>query len=222
MKRLTRRISIGAGCSCMLTIALLCSSSTCVFQSTHTFVWNMSLGGAVHALVVCFAHDDEEANFKQFFNLSYLETGGAGMGPGKLEAGDQAWAIRASDAGEDEDQPMEDEMKYDEDEERVSTRDYPESTYGDEPSSSSSIRVGGSAGLAAAAAASSSSSSSDGRNDNLAVGQLLNRTFVNRGNQIGVFKHGDGGLLEYVRRQLRLASGSEGHSLWCLALLVQC
>lgn len=163
----------------------------------------MSLGGAVHALVVCFAHDDEEANFKQFFNLSYLETGGAGMGPGKLDAGDQAWAIRASDAGEDEDQPMEDEMNYNDDgeNERVSTRDYPESTYGDEPKNSS-IRVGGSAGLAAAAAASSSSSSSsDGRNDNLAVGQLLNRTFVNRGNQIGVFKHGDGGLLEYVSRR---------------------
>lgn len=90
-------------------------------------------------------------------------------------------------------QPMDDAIEYDENEDQQSTTDYPETTY------DGAIRVGGVAGReAAAAAASSSSSGSGGRNDNLAVGMLLNRTFVNRGSQIGVFRHDSAGLLEYV------------------------
>ncbi len=164
----------------------------------------MQIGGAVHALVVCFASDEEESNLKQFWSLSYLETG-SGSSTGKMTEGDQAWAIKASEAGEDEDEPMEDAMQYEENDEKrgaQSTREYPESTYGDEEddeqgASSSNIRVGGSA---AAAASSSSAAGAGGgdHNDNLAVGQLLNRTFVNRGTQIGVFKHGNSGDLEYV------------------------
>ena len=152
----------------------------------------MSLGDAVHALIACFASDAEEENFKQFFNLSYSEAGGRAAS--KLEAGDQRWAIQASDVAEDEDEDMTDTIEYENEQEdnQLSTSNYPDSTF--EEGASSSIRVGGVAGAAAAAAASSSSSSSssDGRNDNLAVGQLLNRTFVNRGSQIGVFKHGGG------------------------------
>jgi hypothetical protein len=86
---------------------------------------------------------------------------------------------------------MEDAIEYDENEDQQSTTDYPETTY-------DGIRVGGVAGREAAAAAASSSSGGSSRNDNLAVGMLLNRTFVNRGSQIGVFRHDAAGLLEYV------------------------
>lgn len=86
---------------------------------------------------------------------------------------------------------MEDAIEYDENEDQQSTTDYPETTY-------DAIRVGGVAGREAAAAAASSSSGGSSRNDNLAVGMLLNRTFVNRGSQIGVFRHDAAGLLEYV------------------------
>jgi len=87
---------------------------------------------------------------------------------------------------------MEDAIEYDENEDQQSTTDYPETTY------DGAIRVGGVAGREAAAAAASSSSGGSSRNDNLAVGMLLNRTFVNRGSQIGVFRHDAAGLLEYV------------------------
>jgi hypothetical protein len=170
----------------------------------HTLVWNMSLGGTVHALVVCFANDEEEENFKQFWSLSYHETG-SGIAASKMAEGDQRWAVQASEAGEDEDEPMED-GDYDEEAERsgrLSTRDLPESTY----EGQRGIRVGGVAGAQAAAAASASAAAAaadSGRNDNLAVGQLLNRTFVNRGSQLGVFKHGEDGLLEYGEQPLHI------------------
>lgn len=63
----------------------------------------MSLGGAVHALVVCFASDDEETNLQQFWNLSYMETGST-INAQKLDAGDKQWAIKASEVGDDEDE----------------------------------------------------------------------------------------------------------------------
>jgi len=63
----------------------------------------MSLGGAVHALVVCFASDDEETNLQQFWNLSYMETGST-INAQKLDAGDKNWAIKASEVGDDEDE----------------------------------------------------------------------------------------------------------------------
>jgi len=175
--------------------------------STHTLVWNMQLGGSVHALVVCFADDDEESNLRQFWSLSYMETG-SGSASSKLAEGDQAWAIKASEAGDDEDEMMEDAMQYDEHDEKQgaqSTRQYPESTFGDqedeeeaEVQGRKSIRVGGSAAAAAASADGGAAGAGGVHNDNLAVGQLLNRTFVNRGTQIGVFKHGASGNLEYV------------------------
>lgn len=169
--------------------------------STHTLVWNMQLGGTVHALVVCFASDEDEANLKQYWSLSYMEAGQQSSAATKLAEGDQTWAIRASEAGEDEDEPMEDAMQYDEEDgaKAQSTRNMPVSTYeSDDDAPASSIRVGGAAASAAAAASSGGLSSGGDHNDNLAVGQLLNRTFVNRGTQIGVFKHGNAGALEYV------------------------
>lgn len=157
---------------------------------THTLVWNMSLGGEVHALVVCFADDEEEAAMKSFWNLSYLETGIEKVQANKLGEGDQQWAIAASDAMEVDD-GNEEPLEYEEEDEQkgLSMDNFPES---------SNIRQGG------AAAASSSSSSALGprhssvQNDNLAVGMRLNRTFVNRGSQIGVFKHDDYGTLQYL------------------------
>jgi hypothetical protein len=143
----------------------------------------------------------------QHWNLSYMEAGQQSNAASKLAEGDQAWAVKASEAGDDEDEPMEDAIQYQEDDQRAaqSTRNMPASTYesDDEAASAprSNIRVGGAAGAAAAAASSGGSAaggSGGDHNDNLAVGQLLNRTFVNRGTQIGVFKHGNSGLLEYV------------------------
>jgi hypothetical protein len=163
--------------------------------------------GAVHALVVCFASDDEENNMSQHWNLSYMEAGQQSNAASKLAEGDQAWAVKASEAGDDEDEPMEDAIQYQEDDQRAaqSTRNMPASTFesdDDEAASAprSNIRVGGAAGAVAAAASSGGAAGGSGgdHNDNLAVGQLLNRTFVNRGTQIGVFKHGNSGLLEYV------------------------
>lgn len=162
---------------------------------THTLVWNMSLGGMVHALVVCFADDTEESQMKSFWNLSYLETGTNQVQSSKLGDGDQKWAILASDAMEVDDgnEEPQDELDYDQvDEPSLSMDEFPEST---------NIRQGGQHEVhesALAPASSSSSSSSSAHNDNLAVGMRLNRTFVNRGSQIGVFKHDDSGSLRYL------------------------
>lgn len=158
---------------------------------THTLVWNMSLAGSVHALVVCFASDDDELNLKSFWNLSYMESGVQHVQASKLGDGDQKWAIQASDAMDIDDEPMEDEYDYDEKEEdRLSMSEFP---------ASSSIRVGGDADQDdVAASMPSDASSSSATNNNLAVGMRLNRTFVNRGSQIGVFKHDESGSLQYL------------------------
>jgi len=66
----------------------------------------------------------------------------------------------------------------------------------DELPESSSIRS------STAASSSSSSAARKGHIDNdlLAVGQKLNRTFVNRGSQLGVFKHDIDGNLQYLNQ----------------------
>jgi hypothetical protein len=148
----------------------------------------MSLGGSVHALVLCFAHDSEETAFKSFFNMSYLESGTEQFAASKLGEGDKTWAIQASDDMEIDDEPAAgDEYDYGESDDALAMSDFPEST---------NIRLGGDAGRAEAAAAASSGSGP--QNDNLAVGMRLNRTFVNRGSQIGVFKHDESGALRYL------------------------
>lgn len=151
----------------------------------------MSLGGSVHALVLCFAHDHEESAFKSFFNMSYLECGTEHFPASKLGEGDKEWAIQASDDMEvDDDLVAGDEYDYVEEgqADALAMTEFPEST---------NIRVGGDAGRAQAAAE-AAAVASDARNDNLAVGMSLNRTFVNRGSQIGVFKHDDYGTLQYL------------------------
>jgi len=158
-------------------------------QSRHTFICNMTIAGHVHALVCCFARDEEEEEMREFFNTAYLETATHTDVKQKMKEEDRVWAMRASDDWDmvSEEDEEDEEMEYKKESSHLNMDDFPES---------SNIRVGGSAAKGSAPA--SSSSSSGERNDQLAVGMLLNRTFVNRGSQIGVFKHDRDGNLAYL------------------------
>jgi hypothetical protein len=100
-------------------------------QAKLSAIRGSTCGGAVHALVMCLASDEEENNMSQHWNLSYMEAGQQSNAASKLAEGDQAWAVKASEAGDDEDEPMEDAIQYQEDDQRAaqSTRNMPASTY---------------------------------------------------------------------------------------------
>lgn len=153
----------------------------------------MSLNGEVHALVVCFGDDSDELNLKGLWGLAYRECGSEHMQSSALKDGDRDWAIGANDAMDiDDGDDAPDEFDYrQEEEDQLNMNDFP---------ASSNIRVGGQAARdqEAEVAAASSAVGSGAQNDNLAVGMRLNRTFVNRGSQIGVFKHDDQGSLQYL------------------------
>lgn len=174
--------------------------------STHTLVWNMSVAGSVHVLLACFARDDEEETLKEFWTTSYMESGAASAHAGKMAEGDRRWAVQASDAMDvdaEEEARDADEWDLADEEDHLPT---------DNLTAESSIRMGGDAGRAAAAEAAAAASSSSGpRNDNLAVGMALNRTFVNRGAQIGVFKHDAHGALQYLNN-IPLVKDMSGHA----------
>jgi len=146
--------------------------------SVHTFVWNMNIDGSVIALLVCFADDSEEETFKRAFSVAYMKL------DEQLPAVQQKWATAASDIdGADAEEDMDESMAYSGDDASV--------PYSFWQSSSSSV-------AASAATQTRSIAKPSEKNDNLAVGTLRNRTFVNRGQQLGIFKHDEYGTLSYV------------------------
>jgi hypothetical protein len=149
--------------------------------SVHTLVWNTIIDNSVIALLVCFANDTEEDTFKQTFSAAYMKL------DKELPAGMHKWATAASDIDDaDAEEDVDESMAYSE--------ETPSASFPFSQSSASSDET------FSAATPSGSAAPRVERNDNLAVGTLNNRTFVNRGQQLGVFKHDEHGLLSYIHK----------------------